>query len=78
MRLYPQQPVPPDREITLADPRVRDLDRATSRAYAVLGEAIETAALRGVPVEIIAKYTSLPLDEVSLALTDTEEAAAPA
>lgn len=71
MRLYP--PSPPSRnddEFPTTDPRVRELDRATSRAYANLGEAIETAALSGVPAEVIARYTDLPMAEVRLVVAE--------
>jgi hypothetical protein len=49
-----------------------ELWRTTNEAHVTIADAIEEAAHAGVPVEIIATMTGLPLRQVELTLKDAE------
>jgi ribosomal protein S12 methylthiotransferase accessory factor YcaO len=59
-------------EWSLDHPRVRELWRTTNEAHVTIADAIEEAAHAGVPVEIIATTTGVPVREVRLILKDAE------
>lgn len=58
---------------TYDDPRVRELDRACSRAYLDIIDAVEDAGRQGIPVETIAWYANLPETEVRYVLKEMHE-----
>lgn len=53
-------------------PLVRDLWRTCNEAYVTIADAIVNAAHAGIPAEIIATTTNVPLREVELILKDAE------
>lgn len=60
-------------ELTLDDPRVRELDRACSRAFLDVVDAVEDAGRAGLSAEVIARYAPLPLHEIRLILKEAQE-----